>query len=465
MVVPAPLLLVSQADALESARSASYDAGTKTSGYFKYRIEKDGTATIVGCDREAIDYDYEHASRGERIAIPATIEGAQVVAIADDALDAHDFISDARLTLPEGLKRIGARAMRGWEFDNLPSTLEEIGDEAFATDPYWDGEDTTEQQTVLHIGGKLPAGLKKVGKDCFSHSKIGKSLTVPSALSSIGTRAFNCAGLKTIRVAKGNKKYLASGGKLLTKRPKRLVSYALGRTETAKIPQGVKKIPNRMFARANMKKVVIPASVKHIGERAFELCKKLKKIKMPNGVTSVGAYACFGCERLQKISMPKKLRSIEDGVFEYCEALRGKVVIPKKVKSVGCSAFRDCELADIRLPRGLRYVGEDAFYGCKRITKVCLPKIRTIGSIAFAECSSLKSVKLSSKLKTIGYDSFKDCKRLKSVTLGKSLKKVGAGAFSGTSKKLAFKAPKSKVKAYKKLLRKAGVKKPKVRAL
>lgn len=99
---------------------------------------------------------------------------------------------------------------------------------------------------------------------------------------------------------------------------------------------------------------------------------------------------------------------------------------------------------------------------------------------AFEDYSHLKSVTISDTVTLVGEGAFKNCKMLKNVTIGKkvsridakaffkdkklssvkinstALKKIGSKAFASIDKKCKFKVPASKLKSYKKLLKKAG---------
>jgi len=448
VVAPAPLALAPHAGSAQPALAASRGSDAKTSGYFKYRIEKDGTATIVGYDGDAIEQTYTLyyvlAHEGEPIEVPAQVGGAPVRAIGSRALDlSYNFETYGHFKLPEGLERIGDRALMNTSVHNLPSTLKAIGDKAFASGPSGiDDDDSRYVKTRVDVGGSLPAGLESVGYKCFFEAWIGKSVRIPASLEAIGDEAFNCTGLERIEVDKGNKSYKAVDGVLYEKKGGALVSYPLGKTGAVKVLSGAKAVPSRFFAYGKVKSVVLPKSVTRVGAFAFAECPKLASVDLPDGVTKLGRFAFDGCKKLKSIHMPKKLSSIGDCAFQECKSLKGKIVVPKRVKKVSENAFAYCTSLEKVDAEGVRTVDDGAFKSCKHLKKASLKKARTIGEGAF-----------------------EGCKRLGSVTLGKSLKKVGAGAFSGTSKKLAFKAPKSKVKAYKKLLKKAGVKKPKVRAL
>ena len=84
----------------------------------------------------------------------------------------------------------------------------------------------------------------------------------------------------------------------------------------------------------------------------------------------------------------------------------------------------------------------------------------TIGDKAFYKCTALTKVTIPSKVNKIGKQAFYGCKNLKNITI-KTTKltsnKVGSKAFKNISSKATIKVPKSKLKAYKKLLKAKGV--------
>ena len=64
----------------------------------------------------------------------------------------------------------------------------------------------------------------------------------------------------------------------------------------------------------------------------------------------------------------------------------------------------------------VREIGEEAFLGCERITKVTIPEgITRIGNYAFEYCSSLAVVELPESLLEIGYGAFKNCAALREM--------------------------------------------------
>lgn len=84
-------------------------------------------------------------------------------------------------------------------------------------------------------------------------------------------------------------------------------------------------------------------------------------------------------------------------------------------------------------------------------------KVTSIGAKAFKGNKNITKVVIGKNVKKIGSKAFYNCKKLKKVTVySKVLKKVGKKAFYRKGgKKITFKVPKAKKKAYKKKLKKA----------
>lgn len=88
-------------------------------------------------------------------------------------------------------------------------------------------------------------------------------------------------------------------------------------------------------------------------------------------------------------------------------------------------------------------------------------KVISIASNAFKGCSKLKKVTIGKNVAKIGKKAFYGCKNLKTIKINTTKltkKSVGAKAFAMIHSKAVVTVPKSKVKDYKKILKKAGLK-------
>lgn len=64
----------------------------------------------------------------------------------------------------------------------------------------------------------------------------------------------------------------------------------------------------------------ITLSAKNIGSSAFYKCTSLEDLKLKEGISSIGAFT-FSYNTFKEIKLPKSLRNINDDAFKYCEKL------------------------------------------------------------------------------------------------------------------------------------------------
>lgn len=140
---------------------------------------------------------------------------------------------------------------------------------------------------------------------------------------------------------------------------------------------------------------------------------------------------CFSGKKLQSVILPQSLRAIGEGAFSGCSQLRG-VVLPASVERVGDMAFSGCSaLVSVEGAEGLESVGEYSFSKCRSLVSVEMPSLAMAGSHAFHMCESLASFSFSSALTVIGEGAFMGT-ALESVDLSAcgSLDVIGAWAFA-----------------------------------
>ena len=169
------------------------------------------------------------------------------------------------------------------------------------------------------------------------------------------------------------------------------------------IPNTVKIIGEHAFEGLSVTSVTIPNSVTSIGFQAFCNCRKLTSITIPDSVTSIAARAFLGCNGL-KTAGP--IGSGSDYQFSWKTAIPDhafdgsgltSITIPNTVESIGSHAFGGCEsLASIAIPNSVIRIGGGAFCDCSGLTSVSIPdSVTNIGSYAFARCNNLKRVNIT----------------------------------------------------------------------
>lgn len=161
-------------------------------------------------------------------------------------------------------------------------------------------------------------------------------------------------------------------------------------------------------------KIIIPNTVKYIGEGSFQCTYKgawypaTLDVRVDNNIMIVGDKA-FSC------------RCIMDSLY-----------LPK-VLSIGKSAFERCtELPYISLGNALHTVKERAFAGCDSLRSIELgDAIGTIGDRAFRGCENLRRVTIKGSPVIMGDSIFVGCGKLESISFGNAPDTLGVSAFEG----------------------------------
>ena len=249
----------------------------------------------------------------------------------------------------------------------IPEGVSEIGDRAF-------------QGCKDLVSVTIPKGVMSIGYGAFDGCSGLTSVAISEGVTSIGNRAFsNCGQLEQIVLPASLEKIEpdaipVSGGGLI-----RIKKSELKRIEVDPENGFYRSMDGVLYNKDQTVLLKIPP--KH----AFT------SFVIPDGVTEIGTEACKNCENLQQVIMPSTLKKIGDGAFEgACELSAAE--IPESVTEIGASAFFECSLTSIQLPDGLQSIGRYAFcsqsigkFGAPRIKHaVVIPKtVTNLGKCAF----------------------------------------------------------------------------------
>lgn len=186
------------------------------------------------------------------------------------------------------------------------------------------------------------------------------------------------------------------------------------------IPEGTEAIPDNYFkieyGSNDLKKVVLPSSLKRIGTSAFYGCTKLEEINFPDGLQVIGNYAFFKCKSLKSVEIPSTVESMGSNVFQECMGLQS-ASIPGSLKTVPSGIFQDCSnLTTVTLKSGIEVLDIGAFSGCSSLTNITLPdSLLKIESSAFSRCTSLLEITIPANVNMITYSAFSKCSALQRV--------------------------------------------------
>ena len=197
------------------------------------------------------------------------------------------------------------------------------------------------------------------------------------------------------------------------------------------IPGKVKEIGDKAFYWTAIESVTVPLTVTDLGRGVFKQCMSLKSAEIKSRIKELPDETFFYCSNLTSVTLPETLEIIGEAALAHCDNLTFSGISPNldNVKKIGYSAFAyDSALTEISLPSvetiddltGDR--GSWAFLDCTGLTKVDIPKVRTVGSLAFEGCSALRTVRIGSDVEVIGDGAFTKCTGLETVSINRKQK-------------------------------------------
>lgn len=147
---------------------------------------------------------------------------------------------------------------------------------------------------------------------------------------------------------------------------------------------------------ANLREVVLPDSLKELGEGCFRETG-VRSITLPQGVEKLPRYLFAWCGDLESIALPSGLDDIASHAFIYCGKLQS-VTIPSGVKHIGSNAFSECRsLREVVLPADMQELESYAFSECVSLERAVMPSNhRLLGELIFSGCRSLRELTVMS---------------------------------------------------------------------
>lgn len=235
------------------------------------------------------------------------------------------------------------------------------------------------------------------------------------------------------------------------------------------LQDSIKIIGAEAFSSSNLSSIIIPKNVTEIGEKAFLNCQKLTKVTYAGeALVTLGDYIFSGCYLLDKMPVPYTVETIGTGAFTGCTNLTNvyfdttpvygedpdthkQVIVGwhsdnlSKLKTLGSSAFAECtSLKEIKIPNELTSIRESTFAGCSSLVTVEFETdksmVKTIEQQAFRDClalggtidvnnPSLITLELPNRLTTVGKEAFYGCSSLYGVLFNYNIASIGENAF------------------------------------
>ena len=340
---------------------------------------------------------------------------------------------------------------------------------------------------TLNSSGK--ATIERGGERAVTPMDSAVNLEVPSKLNghdviSIGESALNyCTKLTSVVVPAG---VISLGDNAF---------YSCPKLTTVTLPSTCTIVGKQAFAQCTSLASIDLSNICVYGDYVFSGCTALKKVTLPDSIVTVlpvfgfGEKVFSGCTGLTEATLPLGLcaTSIDNHTFSDCSStlvqkfvgkvtasgveftivyIRGDgiqigdgvnaaidvatasaVSIPYRMEIPGISgslpvryiadnAFKNCKkITSVTIGGNVREIGASAFYGCSAISSVNIPNsVQKIHAHAFMDCTSLESINIPDTVVSCGQKAFSGCVNLKSAAIGDGLTAISNGMFENCEK-------------------------------
>ena len=143
--------------------------------------------------------------------------------------------------------------------------------------------------------------------------------------------------------------------------PQKVTGISIDEGGVLRFEDGIEAIPTCAFrCRGDFQEVILPDTIRTIGEQAFSNCHNLKFLELPGHLASMGEHAFSSCD-IRSITIPGSLACIPQNAFSACKNLQ-TVTVEEGTESIGSQAFADCgRPLRVNLPNSIKQIADDTF--------------------------------------------------------------------------------------------------------
>ena len=418
-------------------------------------VENLKTIIIPESTIEIGDYAFANNQAIEKV----IIQGENLKRIGSYAFDHANNLQE--INLPDSISEIGSRAFRNTSLSEviIPKNVEELKDSTFIS--------CSKMKKVI-----LQKGIKKISMECFRYTSI-ESISLPSTLEDIDARAFSQCNKLTQIDASENSNFIFEN-KMLFNNDRTQVLFIvmdlLINVDTLTLPEKLISFSYDITSYTNIKKLIIPSTLKDISARSLStsiesievktgnskvisengilynnsnellFCySKASNITIQEGIKKINDYAMKGGTNAQNINFPDSLETIGAYVFQGLSKI-SNIKIGKNVNNINplfkAQNYNGIITIDSQNPY---YVVENnVLYkkvNGKKETLVCVlneidgtiqinSEVKTIGKYAFYGQQKLIQIYIPEGVTEILYGAFHYCSNLKKAEISKTIENI-----------------------------------------
>lgn len=223
--------------------------------------------------------------------------------------------------------------------------------------------------------------------------------------------------------------------------------------------------------------VVVPAYVERLKNSVFWNNETMREVTLPEGIWSLGGDTFYNCVSLTHLVIPASVEIVGDNPFANCPMLtlenrspffhyeNGLLLNREGTRLIYCSIRESGR--EVVIPDGVISVGKHAFYNCRNLERIVLPRSvkiiennpfsnlpllrlenrsphfvfqegalynKTFGTLFYYEQGwEADKLEIPEGVRIIGRHSFYNCRRLRRLSIPESVTTIGYNPFAGCS--------------------------------
>jgi len=253
----------------------------------------------------------------------------------------YDRVYLTDVTIADSVDYIGVQCFKyckNLEELRLPTSLQTIDTEAFSC------------SGLRHIS--FPSSLKEIGDNAFSTCTLLEEIEIPNSVANIGAAAFQGCDSLAKAVLPNSVTSVSNG-----------LFYNCINLAEIQLPEQITEIGEYAFYYCKRLGTINLDNVTTIGPHAFDTCWELTGILSLKNVDNLGESAFSECRNINGVIFSNELKEIPEHTFDDCWQL-SKLVLPESLTTIGKYAFDDCSSLGpgiIVIPSSVTHIADCAF--------------------------------------------------------------------------------------------------------